>query len=66
MEEQDIIIPHYKLNPQALKGWIEEFVTRDGTGNRYIRVSLQQNVAMVMAQLHCRETDILIEKSSCY
>ena len=37
--EHGLIIPHDQLSPQALKGLIEEFVTRDGTDNGYTRAS---------------------------
>ena len=46
-----MIVPYEKLSRQALKGLIEEFVTRDGTDSGYIQKSLDQNVDMVINQL---------------
>lgn len=53
-----MVIPHEKLNPEALRGLIEEFVTRPGTDTGYTEGSLDENVEMVMTQLELG--DILI------
>lgn len=45
--ERGVIIPHEKLSSQALRGLIEEVVTRDGTDNGYIQATLEQNIARV-------------------
>lgn len=50
--ERGVTIPHKKLSPEALRGLIEEFVTRHGTDGGYTRKTLQQNVDMVMGQLN--------------
>ena len=42
-----MIIPYEKLSPEALKGLIEEFVTREGTDSGYTEKSLEDNVEMV-------------------
>jgi len=47
-----MIIPYEKLSKEALRGLIEEFVTRDGTDSGYIKKALDQNVDMVIGQLH--------------
>ena len=62
--EQGIIIPHEKLSPQALQGLIEEFVTRSGTDNGYIKATLEQNVATIMAQLHRREVVVVYDANT--
>jgi uncharacterized protein YheU (UPF0270 family) len=62
--EQGIIIPHEKLSPQALRGLIEEVVTRNGTDNGYIQATLEQNVAMVMAQLRRKEVLVVYDEST--
>jgi uncharacterized protein YheU (UPF0270 family) len=62
--ERGVIIPHEKLSPQALRGLIEEVVTRNGTDNGYIQATLEQNVAMVMAQLHRREVAVVYDEST--
>ena len=46
-----MIIPYEKLSTEALKGLIEEFVTRPGTDTGYTKNSLEQNIAMVIRQL---------------
>ncbi len=46
-----MIIPHEELSPEALRGLIEEFVTRPGTDTGYTEGSLEENVEMVMMQL---------------
>ena len=46
-----MIIPYEKLSPEALRGLIEEFVTRPGTDTGYTEGSLEENVEMVMMQL---------------
>ena len=46
-----MIVPYEKLSPEALRGLIEEFVTRPGTDTGYTEGSLDDNVEMVMMQL---------------
>jgi uncharacterized protein len=53
-----VIIPFEQLSPAALKGLIEEFVTRPGTDTGYTRKTLGENVEMVKRQL--RQGDVLI------
>ena len=60
-KEQGVRIPHDQLSPEALRGLIEEFVTRNGTDNGYTRGTLGQNVDMVMGQLDRGEAIILFD-----
>lgn len=53
-----IIVPYEDLSPEALRGLIEEFVTRPGTDTGYTRGTLEDNVGMVMRQL--KRQDVLI------
>lgn len=46
-----MIVPYEKLSPEALRGLIEEFVTRPGTDTGYTEGSLEDSVEMVMMQL---------------
>lgn len=46
-----MVIPPEKLSPEALRGLIEEFVTRPGTDTGYTRGSLEENVETVLRQL---------------
>lgn len=38
-----MIVPYEKLSPEALRGLIEEFVTRPGTDTGYTDGSLEDN-----------------------
>ena len=44
-------VPWRELDSQALRGLIEEFVTRDGTDYGAVETSLDTRVAQVMKQL---------------
>jgi uncharacterized protein YheU (UPF0270 family) len=46
-----MIVPYEKLSTEALRGLIEEFVTRPGTDTGYTEGSLEENVEMVLMQL---------------
>jgi uncharacterized protein YheU (UPF0270 family) len=46
-----MIVPYEKLSTEALRGLIEEFVTRPGTDTGYTEGSLEDNVEMVLMQL---------------
>jgi uncharacterized protein YheU (UPF0270 family) len=59
-----MIIPCDKLSPEALKGLIEEFVTRDGTDTGYSKKSLEQDVAMVKSQLRKGDAVIVYDQST--
>ena len=59
-----MIIPYEKLSREALRGLIEEFVTRDGTDSGYTQKSLDENVAMVKRQLEKREAFIVYDEVS--
>lgn len=59
-----MIIPYEKLSPEALRGLIEEFVTRPGTDTGYTDGSLENNVNMVMKQLKFGDVLIVYEEST--
>jgi uncharacterized protein YheU (UPF0270 family) len=59
-----MIIPYRKLSPDALRGLIEEFVTRDGTDSGYTKKTLNENVAMVLDQLERGEASIVFDQRS--
>lgn len=60
--EWGLIIPYEKLSPDALRGLIEEVVTRNGTDNGYTVATLEQNVAAVMAQLIRKEAVVVYDE----
>lgn len=63
MTDSPLIIPHKRLSDQALRGLIEEFVTRHGTDGGW-EASLDDNVAMVMGQLDRGEAFVAYDEAS--
>ena len=59
-----IKIPYQKLSPEALRGLIEEFVTREGTDSGYTRSSLAHNMAQVREQLETGRAVILYDPAT--
>ncbi|WP_300463971.1 YheU family protein [Desulfobacula sp.] len=57
-------IPHDQLNPVALHGVIEEFVTRDGTDYGETEVPLETKITQVMAQLKTGKAVIVFDHDS--
>jgi uncharacterized protein len=47
----EMIIPYEQLSPEALRGLIEDFVTRDGTDTGYAQKSTENDVEAVKRQL---------------
>lgn len=58
-EENGIIVPYEQLSPEALRGLVEEFVSRDGTDTGFTKLGLQERVAQVMGQLR-RGTCVIV------
>lgn len=54
-------VPHDALSPDALRGLIEEFVTRDGTDYGERERELEEKVASVERQLERGEVRIVID-----
>lgn len=62
-----LVIPHHMLSPEALRGVIEAFVTREGTDYGVQDVSLATKVMQVQQQLEAG-TALLVydeETESC-
>lgn len=59
-----MIVPYEKLSPEALRGLIEEFVTRPGTDTGYTDGSLENNINMIMKQLKLGDVLIVYEEST--
>lgn len=57
-------IPADRLSPEALRGLVEEFVTREGTDYGDQEVSLETKVAQVLAQLRRGEVVIRYDPKS--
>lgn len=56
-----MIIPHTQLSPEALRGLIEDFVTRDGTDYGAVEATLEAKVVQVRAQLDSGQAVILYD-----
>lgn len=50
-----------QLSPQALRGLVEEFVTRDGTDYGTIERSVDEKIAQVTAQIAAGEARIVFD-----
>ncbi len=57
-------MPHGHLSPAALRGVVEEFVTRAGTDYGVREKSLDEKVADVMRQLARREARIVFDPAT--
>ena len=63
-DENGVVISHTHLTPTALRGLVEEFVTRDGTDYGYVEKTLDQKVAALMRQLDRGEATIVYDSES--
>ena len=59
-----MIVPYEKLSPAALRGLIEEFVTRPGTDTGYTKGNLEDNVDLVMKQLKLKDIFIVYDEKT--
>lgn len=57
-------IPHEQLSPHALRGLIEEFVTREGTDVGHDDFGLEDKVRQVLRQLERNEVHITFDAES--
>jgi hypothetical protein len=60
----DLIIPFKELSPEALRGVIEEFVTRDGTDYGEREIPLETKVQKVLNQLHAGKAVITFDQKT--
>lgn len=59
-----MIIPHQQLSPDALRGLMEEFITREGTDYGHEEVSLERKVAQVERQIERGEVVIVFDSAT--
>lgn len=52
------------LSPEALRGLVEEFVTRDGTDYGAVERSLEEKVADVLRQIGSGDVRIVFDRES--
>lgn len=57
-------VPYDQLSPEALKGVIEEFVTRDGTDYGENEVPLETKISQILAQLKAGRALIVFDPKS--
>lgn len=57
-------IPHRRLSESALRGLVEDFVTRDGTDYGEAEVPLDRKVAQVLRQLEDREICVVFDPAT--
>jgi uncharacterized protein YheU (UPF0270 family) len=55
-------IPYDQLNPEALHGVMEEFMTRDDTDYGEIEVSLEAKISQVLGQLKSGKAVIVFDQ----
>jgi len=59
-----LTIPYQELSPDALRGVIEEFVTREGTDYGEAEISLETKIKQVLKQLHAGEAVIVFDQKT--
>ncbi len=59
-----MIIPYQQVSPDALRGLIEEFITREGTDYGWEETSLERKVQQVQAQLERGDVVIVFDPAT--
>jgi uncharacterized protein len=59
--DKHVDVPYLELDPETLRGLIEEFVTRDGTDYGEREATLESKVAQVKHQLALGEAKIVFD-----
>jgi uncharacterized protein YheU (UPF0270 family) len=59
-----LVIPFNELSPEALKGVIQEFVTRDGTDYGESETPLNMKALQVLNQLHTGKAVIVFDQKT--
>lgn len=59
-----VVVPHEKLSPEALKGLIMEFVTRDGTDYGKKEMPLETKIMQVENKLKSGRALIIFDQSN--
>lgn len=57
------IIPPDQLQPETLRGLVEEFVTRDGAVHGHVDMLIEAQVGIVLRQLSTGEAVIVFDES---
>jgi uncharacterized protein YheU (UPF0270 family) len=59
-----LIITFQELSPEALRGVVEEFVTRDGTDYGEFEVALVTKIQQILNQLQTRKAVIVFDQKT--
>lgn len=59
-----MIIPYQQVSPDALRGLIEEFITREGTDYGWEETSLERKVQQVQTQLERGDVVIVFDATT--
>lgn len=59
-----MIIPYQQLSPEALKGLVEEFITREGTDYSHEETPLERKVEQVQRQLERGDVVVVFDPAS--
>ena len=59
-----LVIPFQELTLEALRGVVEDFVTRDGTDYGESEIPLETKVQQVMNQLHSGKAFIVFDRKT--
>lgn len=62
--EGPVTIPHDRLSEEALRGVVEEFITREGTDYGQSEFSLERKVEQVMGQVSRGDAFILFDPTT--
>ena len=60
-EERFVDVDHTKLTPEALRGLIEELITREGTDYGFHEASLEDKIRAVERRLAAGEAKIVFD-----
>ncbi len=63
-ELKRVEVPYGRIEPQALRALIEEYISRDGTFYGKIELPLDQKVDMVLKQLRSGDTVVVWDLDS--
>lgn len=57
-------IPYEKLSPEALRGVIEQFVSRDGPDSGHVETSFRQKIERIKRQLEKGDASIMFDEET--
>lgn len=61
---EPVVVPHGALSPEALRGVLVEFVTREGTDYGHVEFSLDAKIDAVRRQLDAGLAELVFDPST--